>query len=224
VTYDRRGHSQSERPNSPESIQQDVADLAALLEELDLAPAHMIGHSLGGSIVLRLAVERAELFRSMVVHEPPLFNLLKGDAQEEEMLENILARLDVVVRLLEADDREGGAQQFVDTIAFAPGTWAQLPPEMKRMVTFNAPTFLDEARDPETISIDPEPLRRFPHPVLLTLGAESPPFFPSIVEKVARVLPQAERKTFAEAGHEPEYSHPELYAATITEFVTRVIA
>jgi hypothetical protein len=42
------------------------------------------------------------------------------------------------------------------------------------------------------------------------------------VEKIASVLPQVERKTFAGVGHEPEQDNPELYAATITEFVTRV--
>ncbi len=222
LTYDRRGHSQSERPATPESIHQDVADLAALIEELGLAPAHIVGHSLGGAIVLRLAGEKPELFRSLTVHEPPVFNLLTGDAQGKEMLEAIKARIAVVVELLEAGDLEGGAHQFVDTIAFAPGTWAQFPPEMKRGVVFNAPTFLDEARDPETMSIDLAPLRYFPHAVLLTQGEEGPPFFPPIMEKLASVLPHAERKIYAGADHEPEYSHPEVYAATIAGFITRV--
>jgi len=97
-----------------------------------------------------------------------------------------------------------------------------VPPELKKTVIFNAPTFLDEMRDPEALSIDLALLRRFSLPALLTLGEQGPPFFPPIVEKVANVLPQAERKTFAGAGHEPEDTHPELYVATITEFITRV--
>ena len=43
LTYDRRGHSQSERPASQGSIREDVADLAAMIDELDLAPAHIVG-------------------------------------------------------------------------------------------------------------------------------------------------------------------------------------
>ena len=72
VTYDRRGHSRSERPAGQGSVHEDVADLAAVIESLGLAPAHVIGNSFGGSIVLRLAAERPELFRSLSVHEPPL--------------------------------------------------------------------------------------------------------------------------------------------------------
>ena len=38
VSYDRRGHSESERPPGPGHFSEDVADLAALIEQLGLAP------------------------------------------------------------------------------------------------------------------------------------------------------------------------------------------
>jgi pimeloyl-ACP methyl ester carboxylesterase len=222
LTYDRRGHSQSERPASPGSVREDVADFAALIEELRLAPAHIVGHSFGGSIVLRLAGERPDLFRSLIVHEPPLMSLLADDSNGQVALQAIKERIAAVVELLEAGDMEGGARQFVETIAFGPGAWAQLPSDLQKIVIFNAPTFLDEMRDPEALSIDLARLRSFFHPALLTLGEQGPPFFTPIVEKVANVLPQAERKIFAAAGHEPEQSHPEVYVAAVVEFITRV--
>jgi pimeloyl-ACP methyl ester carboxylesterase len=222
LTYDRRGHSQSERPASPGSVREDVADLAALIEELRLAPAHIIGNSFGGSIVLRLAGERPDLFRSLIVHEPPLMSLLADDSNGQVALQAIKAPIATVVELLEAGDMEGGARQFVETF-FGPGAWTELPPDIQKIVIFNAPTFLDEMHDPEALSIDLARLRSFSHSALLTLGEQGPPFFPPIVEKVANVLPQAERKTFAGAGHEPEQSHPEVYVATVAEFITRVI-
>jgi pimeloyl-ACP methyl ester carboxylesterase len=201
-----------------------VADLAALIEALDFAPAHIVGNSFGGSIVLRLAGERPDLFRSLIVQEPPLFSLLTDEPDGQAMLQTLKARIDAVEELLEAGDMEGGVRQFVETIAFGPGVWEQIPPEIKRIVIFNATTFLDERRDPEALSIDLARLRHFPHPALLTTGEQSPPFFSPIVDKVAKVLPHAERKTFLEAGHEPEDSHPELYVATITEFIVRATA
>jgi pimeloyl-ACP methyl ester carboxylesterase len=73
LTSDRRGHSRSERPVGQGSVREDVADLAALLNELGHGPAHIIGNSFGASIVLRLAAERADLFRSAIAHEPPLW-------------------------------------------------------------------------------------------------------------------------------------------------------
>jgi pimeloyl-ACP methyl ester carboxylesterase len=39
LAYDRRGHSESQRPTGQGSVREDVADLAALIEHLGLAPA-----------------------------------------------------------------------------------------------------------------------------------------------------------------------------------------
>jgi pimeloyl-ACP methyl ester carboxylesterase len=54
MTYDRRGHSLSERPLGQGSRREDEEDLAALMEALDLAPAHVAGNSFDGSIALGL--------------------------------------------------------------------------------------------------------------------------------------------------------------------------
>lgn len=77
--YDRRGHSESERPTKQGSVHEDVADLAALIEHAGLAPAWVVGSSFGGSIALRLAGTRPELVRGVLAHEPPLLSVLQGD-------------------------------------------------------------------------------------------------------------------------------------------------
>ena len=79
LTYDRRGHSQSERLSGQGSVREDVADLAALIEDLRLAPAWVAGNSFGASITLRLAGERPDLLRGLIAHEPPLLSLLADD-------------------------------------------------------------------------------------------------------------------------------------------------
>ena len=65
LAYDRRGHSQSTRTDRPYSIREEAADLAALIEERGMAPAHVAGSSSGGSVALRLAASRPDLFRSL---------------------------------------------------------------------------------------------------------------------------------------------------------------
>src|SRR4029078_13549833 len=39
LTYDRRGHSQSERPDGQGHVEEDVADLAALIDHIGHGPA-----------------------------------------------------------------------------------------------------------------------------------------------------------------------------------------
>src|SRR4030095_3938376 len=77
LTYDRRGHSRSERPPGQGSVDDDAADLVALISFLNLSPAHIAGNSFGATIVLKTAAKRPDLFSSMIIHEPPLFGLLQ---------------------------------------------------------------------------------------------------------------------------------------------------
>src|SRR5918992_1380354 len=58
VTYDRRGHSQSDRVSAPDVFRAHEEDLDALIEKLGIAPAHVVGNSIGGSIALRLGSRR----------------------------------------------------------------------------------------------------------------------------------------------------------------------
>ncbi len=220
LTYDRRGHSLSARPAAPGSVREDVADLAALVEHLDLAPAHVVGNSFGGVIALRLAAARPDLFRSLLVHEPPVLGLL-DDPGARAQLQAVGERMRAVLDLLASGQAEAGARQFMETIAFGPGAWAQFPPELRDTFVFNAPTFVDEERDPESRTIDPAALARFSRPALLTQGERSEPFFSLILDRLAPAFPAAQRRTLPGSGHVPQVTHPEEYVRVIETFIAR---
>jgi pimeloyl-ACP methyl ester carboxylesterase len=219
VTYDRRGHSQSERPSGQGSVREDVGDLAALVEHLGLAPAHLVGNSFGAAIVLRLATERPELFRTLTAHEPALPGLLGDDPANGPLVAAVQERVGGVVERLSAGDTEGGARFFVEELAFGPGAWAQIPPELRRTFIANAPTFLDETQDPEAATMPVGALADFSHPALLTQGDQSPPMFARILDIVAAAMPRAERRTIAGVGHVPHVTHPERYVQLVSEFI-----
>jgi pimeloyl-ACP methyl ester carboxylesterase len=222
VRYDRRGHSESERPAGQGSFQEDADDLAALMEALELGPAHVVGNSGGAAIALKLGVKRPDLVRSLVVHEPPSFRILAGIAEHAPVLDAIGGRIRKVVELLSAGRMEEGAQTFVDEIAFGPGAWPGLPEPLRRTFVFNAPTWLDETRDPDALDLDLAALARFDRPALVTEGEASPPFFRTVVRKVAAALPRATHATFPGAGHVPHLSHPADYVHRVEEQVRSV--
>ncbi|NPC56853.1 alpha/beta fold hydrolase [Caenimonas soli] len=218
ATYDRRGHSRSERPGSG-SIADDVEDLARLIEHLFDGPAHVIGNSFGAAIALRLAAQRPDLARSLVVHEPPLFGLLDGNSEARPVLDAVGERIAAVAALLQAGDMPGGAQRFVETVAFGPGAWTQLPQATRETFVFNAPTWLEEIQETESATMALDRLSGFSAPTLLSLGGQSPPFFAMVVERVAQALPHAGRYLFAQAGHVPHLSHPEEYIRVVNGFI-----
>jgi pimeloyl-ACP methyl ester carboxylesterase len=218
LTYDRRGHSESQRLTVPGSVREDVADLAALIEHLGLAPAWVAGNSFGASITLRLAAERADLFRGFIAHEPPLFSLLAGDPALAPMLEEVGSRIGALVQRIVSGDHAGAAEQFVETVALGPGSWAQLAPDLQKTFIENAPTFLDEANDPEVLVFDLKWINAFPLPSLLTTGDHSPPTFAPVVSTLADVIPHVEVVTFPGAGHIPHATHPDAYVDALIAF------
>jgi pimeloyl-ACP methyl ester carboxylesterase len=218
LTYDRRGHSQSEGATGQGSVREDVADVAALIEHLGLVPAWVVGNSFGASIALRLAGERPGLFRGLLAHEPPLFSLLGNDPALAPLLAEVRQRIGAVVGRIASGDHAGAAEQFVESVALGPGTWVQVPPDVRHTFIENAPTFLDEASDPEALGFDLDWVRGFSRPALLTLGDQSPPTFAPVVAKLAEAFPRVEVVTLPGAGHIPHVTHPEAYVEAISAF------
>jgi pimeloyl-ACP methyl ester carboxylesterase len=68
VGLDARGHGRNPHRRACDTATF-VADLAAAVHELDLAPAVVIGHSMGGLHGLALAAEHPELVRGLVVED-----------------------------------------------------------------------------------------------------------------------------------------------------------
>lgn len=222
VTYDRRGHSSSERLSGQGSFDEDVADLAALIEHLRAAPAWVVGNSAGAVITLQLAAARPDLLRGIVVHEPPLWSLSPQGSPEAAAYEAVeRGPLAEVARRISAGDHAGAAELFVDAVAFGPGSWVRLPEGMRRTFIENAPTFLDEENDPDARTIDEAALARYHGPVLLTSSDRSPPVFRPVLTRLAELLPKAERVVYAGAGHIPHVTHPEAFVHKVMAFMSR---
>jgi pimeloyl-ACP methyl ester carboxylesterase len=211
VTYDRRGHSRSGRTSAPDSVHDDVADLAALVEELDLAPAFVCGSSYGALVTLRLATSHPELVRGIAVHEPPGVPLLAEMPSTASLVGAYEEQMRPVRELLEAGDHSAAAEHFVETVALGPGQWAQLPEAVRRTFVRNAPTYLGELRDPDGLAVDLAELARCTTPALLTRGDQSPPMFAPILERIASALPYCERHVYAGAGHAPHLTHADEF-------------
>jgi pimeloyl-ACP methyl ester carboxylesterase len=119
---------------------------------------------------------------------------------------------------IEAGDHAGAAEEFVDTVVLGTGAWAQLPTKVQETLIENAPTFLDEARDPEQLAFNLERIKEFSRPTMLTRGDQSPPIFSPVVTSLAEALPCAEIHTFHGAGHIPHATHPDAYVEAILAF------
>lgn len=220
VTWDRRGHSSSQAGEGPGSRNEDSADLAALIEHLGGAPVHVVGNSYGSIVVLNLLASRPDLVASAVVHEPPLLNLLEGttDPAIAEALAGVDRELGAVTALIEAGRHRAAAEYFIDHVAIGPGSWAQLPESFRAILEANAPTYLDEQRDPTSRSIDTAALARTTAPLMFTYGTDGPQWFRAVIAELAILVPAARVEVLTGAGHIPHATHPDQWVATLLAF------
>ena len=84
ITYDRRGFGNSSQPTLGYEYDTFAADLAALLEHLDLRDAVLVGHSMGTGEITRYlgAYGSARVAKGVLVSPIPPFLLQTGDNPE----------------------------------------------------------------------------------------------------------------------------------------------
>lgn len=218
LTYDLRGHSQSERPSGQGKIEDDVRDLAALIEHFDLAPVWAIGNSFGGLIILRLAGKYPQLMRGIMDHEPPLFSLVADDPQAAPLLAEMRNLNNKVLKYIAEEDNEGAARQFIEEV-LGPGSWAKLPKAYQQELAGNAPTFADMVKDPHAEEFDPSWIQSFPYPVIMTTGDQSNPIVKPMYERLGKICPNVTIVKIPGSRHVPHRENPAAFTNILNDWV-----
>ena len=102
-----------------------AALIASLITEECTAPVHMVGHSYGGAVAVRLALAHPEILGRLVLIEPVLTPLLNLDGRED-IFEEYRLMAQAFLEYGRRDDDEAAWQGFIDYRNGA-GAWAALP-------------------------------------------------------------------------------------------------
>ncbi len=181
------------------TIAQHTADVIAFIEGLKAGPMHLLGHSRGGHIAFRVAQQRPDLIKRLILAEPggELDASLQppGTPASAERTESIVAAAKVI-----ADgDVDGGLKHFVDRI-YGAGAWDKRPAASKQMRRDNAHTLvgqLKEARQPFSRA-DALAIKA---PTLLIGGAQTGGLLPVVLKALAATIPGAKAEMIPMASH-----------------------
>lgn len=219
ISYDRRGHGESATRPDAGTVHDDVADLVRMIDEVGKGPAHVVASSYGACIALRMAAAYPDHVMRLVCHEPPMLGVLEIDEGGHAIADEVRRKFGEVRQRLERNEYVGGAEYFVEQVAFGSGVWSRMPPPVQETFLSHAPTFLGELRDFDAFGTDLDLLRRLDTPVLLTHGDHSPAFFAPIVERLSVLLPNAQKGLVPGAGHVPHLTHPDAYVSVTRDFL-----
>ncbi|WP_290690894.1 MULTISPECIES: alpha/beta fold hydrolase [unclassified Haematobacter] len=177
-------------------------------------PVDLVGHSLGGTLVLRLALETPELVRSLALVEPVLFAAVTGGGP--------VADNRAFAEAWGRGDREEASRAFMSRWG-AGMAWEWLPDRMKRYIVDRIeviPATSGALSEDSAGLLRPGRLEGLARPVTLIHGAASAPLAPEIVHRLAARLPDAEVVAIPGAGHMAPITHP----AAVAEALRRLLA
>jgi pimeloyl-ACP methyl ester carboxylesterase len=219
VRYHRRGYAGSSRVAAPFSIAQQAADCLAVLRRLGIERAHVVGHSSGGTMALRLALDVPEVVHSLTLLEPALMDVPSG-AQLGEAFGPVLQRY-------AAGDKEGAVDSFVQW-AIGPDyrTWLDrmIPGGYDQMVADANTWFGVELPSLQEWFLTREDARRITQPVLGIFGSESASIWPGwaeVRERLCEWVPQTEVFVLAGANHALQEKDPHGVAEAMAPFLAR---
>ncbi len=222
IAYSRRYHT----PNAWRGDGSDYAatlhaeDLVELLQSLKLGPAHLVGHSAGGTIALLVARDHPELVRSVVVMEPGLPSLLTREEGEVARAAREHA-LSAAKAAMAAGEDERAIQFLMDWV-LRPRTYRGVSPPMKAML-------LDHARLLKVLLSSPPPPPDFTcehagalkTPMLLVEGAASVDYMVAPSRALHQCQPSAQRVAIPQATHNMQLDNPHAFNRAVLEFLER---
>lgn len=223
IAYSRRYHypnAWSGDGSDIDSMPVDADDLAALIRALDLGRAHLIGHSYGAEIVLRLAVEHPDMIRTLVVEEPALVSWLVTLPGASETVAEFAAAMLPAKNAVQNGDLEEGVRLFVDA-AVGRGLFEQLPASVKDRLMDNVR--LLSATPTEVSEFDTAITRgdaaTIEAPTLILTGDQSSEMFLLASQELAHHVSHAERAQIEGASHLLHGMNPQAYNATVLAFL-----
>lgn len=133
---------------------QHVADMIAFIEQLAPKPVDLMGHSRGGHIAFRVAEQRPDLLRKLVLAEPggELDASLREPGEPPPPPMPLSLIMPAVLENIRSGNIDDALNAFVDAID-GEGAWARLTAAARQQLRDNATTLLgqaDENRKPFT--------------------------------------------------------------------------
>jgi pimeloyl-ACP methyl ester carboxylesterase len=179
---------------------------------------HLVGHSYGGAIALRIALYHPEIVTSVAVYEPVVFRLLFDYHGRRRPAAEIIEVASDMRRRLRSGNTAGAAAGFVDYWG-GRGAWHALSATRQAGITERVGVITAQFRALANDAPRLADYRSLRAPALVLAGSEMGAPVRRIGELLRLALPNAAFSTIAGMGHMGPITHPIAVARRIAGFV-----
>lgn len=215
ISYDIRGHGESDVGDGQYTIELFVDDLIDLLDRLKIEKTILCGLSMGGYIALRALERHPERFSALVLCD----TRSEADSNEAKI------KRSAGLRLLKEKGVPFFAEEFVKQ-AFAPGTFKTNPgvvQTVKEMILKNPPLGIGGALLALASRTDTtESLKQIKIPTLVLVGEKDQITPPPVVLAMKEKIPDAQMHVIPQAGHFSNFENPAEFNRRLVAFLREI--
>jgi len=212
LALDQRGHGESSNLGSADAygIEQQVMDLQSFIDALGIRRCHLLGHSMGGMVAMRFALQYPDDLVSLVLMDTSGGPLSLGSESERAVIARRVRErgCPVVLERQRANPPGPGVQPGIDFLGEREH-WRRIQWKLEQM---DPEAFVGLMQDMTRHRVLGE-LHRLNHPTSVLVGEFDRPFLePSAA--LVREIPRSRLVTISGAAHCPQYENvPEWSAA-----------
>lgn len=182
--------------------------------------AHIVGHSFGGGVALRIAVRARAVIDTLTLIEPPGYPMLLAAGRVDAHAEYADVR-DRFLASVAGDDHEAAWRIFIDHYHGRAGAWAALTDRARRALMARTPTQIGvyQAQDSNPTTL--EDIARLGAETLMIRGEHAEAAERGVCDLITETAPKLRSLVIAGAGHMSPLSHPAEVAAAIDTHIRR---
>lgn len=219
IAYDQRGHGESSN-SGPYNLYRLAADLNGFLDALNIQKCHVLGHSLGGMVVMRALLANPERYHSAFLMDtaPYGVNLFEEKIRKQLnalVLENGCANL---LRGMQGQPQNPVVQRGIDYLGEGEH-WRRIRIKLEQM---DPQAFVELgaalADQPPVLTA----LKSLKLPTTVIVGEHDKPFVKA-ARDMARAVPASRLVTIEDAGHSPQYENAEAWAAAVKTHLSSAV-
>ncbi len=225
MTYDVRGHGQTELSEEELTTELWVDDLYALLKALKISETFLLGHSMGGAIALQFTLAHPEMVKALILSNSAGVMPRGAESRSEEEMRQMAAQRQAQMDAIKKEGMEAIIEDRFSRM-FSPGFMEKHPQTAewyKSVLLQNSPEgylrVMQRMGRPSTPTIPPD-LRKITCPTL-AIGGEYDFAGPAAAKATQEAIHGSQIKVFP-TGHAPAIEVPREYNETVLRFLASV--